>query len=194
MLVLGLQGSPRKKGNTSYLLKTFMDEVSRLGVKTLTIDVPRKNIVPCNELVVCEKKGFCPIDDDMAHEIYPLLREADIIVAASPVFFYHVSAQLKALIDRCQTLWARKYCLKLEDPARNYRRGILLAAGATKGKKLFDGTLLSIRYFFDVLDMELWRSLLYRSLDFEGDILKHPDYLKDAYRAGKDLFQAIKTA
>ena len=88
MLVLGLQGSPRKKGNTSYLLSTFMEEAAALGANTRLVDVTRKNILPCKELVVCEKKGFCPIDDEMKHDIYPLLRAADVIVAASPVFFY----------------------------------------------------------------------------------------------------------
>jgi len=63
--------------------------------------------------------------------------------------------------------------------------------GATKGKKLFDGTLLTARYFFDVLDMELWQSLLHRGLDFEGDILRHPEYLENAYEAGKSLVNAL---
>ena len=48
----------------------------------------------------CEKKGFCPIDDDMPHEIYPLIRKADVIVVATPIFFYNTTAQMKALIDR----------------------------------------------------------------------------------------------
>ena len=52
--------------------------------------------------------------------------------------------------------------------------------GATKGKKLFDGALLSIRYFLDALDTELWRSLLFRGLDFEGDVLKYPEYLESS--------------
>ena len=72
------------------------------------------------------------------------------------------------------------------------RKGLFISAGATKGKKLFDGTLLSIHYFFDVLDMEVWRSLLYRSLDFQGDVLGHPEYLEEAYQAGKEFAEAIK--
>jgi hypothetical protein len=63
--------------------------------------------------------------------------------------------------------------------------------GATKGKKLFDGMLLSVRYFFDVLDMELWKALLYRQLDFQDDVLKHPEYLEEAYTAGKAFAEAI---
>jgi hypothetical protein len=71
------------------------------------------------------------------------------------------------------------------------RKGLFIAVGATKGKKLFDGTLLTIKYFFDVLDMELFRSLLYRGLDFEGDVLKHPEYLEEAYLAGKTFAEAL---
>ena len=62
MFVLGLQGSPRLKGNTNFLLSTFMEEAKRSGATTHTIHVDKKNIVPCKEYIVCEKKGFCPID------------------------------------------------------------------------------------------------------------------------------------
>jgi multimeric flavodoxin WrbA len=162
MLVLGLQGSPRKKGNTNYLLSTFMDEAEKFGARTQVVDATHKNIIPCKEYIVCEKKGFCPIDDDMKDEIYPLLREADVIVLASPVFFYNVTAQLKALIDRSQTLWARKYKLNLTDPARNYRRGFLLSVGATKGKNLFEGIDLTAQYFFEPTGAsktrEIWKN------------------------------------
>jgi hypothetical protein len=64
--------------------------------------------------------------------------------------------------------------------------------GATKGKKLFDGVLLTVKYFFDVLDMEVWDSLLYRGLDFEDDVLAHPEYLKQAYETGKKFAKALK--
>jgi hypothetical protein len=51
-----------------------------------------------------------------------------------------------------------------------------------------------MKYFFDVLDTELWRSLLFRGLDFEGDVLEHPDYLEEAYRSGIDLAEALRTS
>jgi hypothetical protein len=63
--------------------------------------------------------------------------------------------------------------------------------GATQGKKLFDGALLTVKYFFDTLDTQLWRSCLYRGLDFEDDVLKHPDYLKEVYQAGKEFAAAL---
>ena len=52
--------------------------------------------------------------------------------------------------------------------------------------------LLSVRYFFDVLDMELWKALLYRELDFQDDVLKHPEYLEEAYKSGKAFITAIE--
>ena len=56
---------------------------------------------------------------------------------------------------------------------------------------MFDGILLSLRYFFDVIDMELWKALLYRGLDYEGDVLKFPQYLDEAYQAGKQFAETI---
>lgn len=179
MFALGLQGSPRKKGNSDLLLATFMDALAQRGALTRTIHVAQHSIQPCKELKVCEKKGTCPIDDDMAAQIYGLLRRADIIVAASPVFFYNVSAQLKALIDRCQTLWARKYILKLKDPGHRIRRGILLCAGATKGKQLFDGMHLTVKYFFDAVSARYAGHLTYRNVERRGAILSQPSMPED---------------
>jgi len=180
MLILGLQGSPRKNGNTDYLLKAFMNEAENSGVKTHIIDVAKKNINPCRGCGFCEKNGMCIIqDDDMAGEIYSLLWRADVIVAATPIFFYSATAQLKALIDRSQTLWSRKYKLNLIDPGRKTRQGFLLSIGATKGKNLFDGLQLTAQYFFDAVGADFHGSLTYRRIENKGDIQKHPKVLDD---------------
>ena len=173
MFVLGLQGSPRKKGNTRFLLSEFLEEAQRLGARTQMLEVCQKKIEPCMEYVLCEKKGICPIDDDMKHEIYPLLRKADVIVAATPIFFYNTTAQLKALIDRSQTLWARKYKLHLTDPNRKWRRGYTLAVGATRGKNLFEGLHLTMKYFYDAVGAEYVGSLTYREIEKPGDMERH---------------------
>jgi arsenate reductase len=175
MFVLGLQGSPRKKGNTNYLLKAFMNEAEKSGARTHVIEVAKKNIVPCIGCGSCEKKGRCITqDDDMTLEIYPLLREADVIVLASPIYFYNVTAQLKALIDRSQTLWSRKYRLNIEDPKGKTRRGFLLSLGATKGKNLFEGVKLTAQYFFDAVRASYEGSLTYWQIEHTGDMEKHP--------------------
>jgi multimeric flavodoxin WrbA/protein-tyrosine-phosphatase len=183
MLVLGINGSPRRKSNSGFLLDTFLAEAEKLGASVRLIDVPRSNIKPCMEYTVCEKHGTCPIEDDLASEGYALLRRADVVVAATPVFFYNMSAQLKALVDRCQTLWARKYMLRLKDPASAYRRGYLLSVGATRGKNLFDAIELSIRYFFDALSASYEGALTYRGIEKRGDMQRHPGVREDVRRA-----------
>jgi len=183
MLVRGLQGGPRRKGNTAYLLSLFLKEAEAAGARTRTLEVDRLRILPCKEYVVCEKKGFCPIDDDMKSEGYALLRRAEVIVAASPVFFYGPTAQLKALIDRSQTLWARKYRLKLSDPRAKTRKGFFLSVGATKGKHLFEGIQLTFQYFFDAVDADFQGGLTYRQIEKPGDLERHPAAAREVKEA-----------
>ncbi len=189
MFVLGLQGSPRESGNTALLLSVFMEEAEKLGASTQTLFVDRKNIKPCKELKTCETKGFCPINDDMNHEVYSLLWQADLIIMATPVFFYSVPAQLKSLIDRSQTQWARKYRLKLEDPGRKWRKGFVLALGATRGTNLFEGLNLTAKYFFDAVGAEFKGSLVYRKIENPGDITKHPSAFTEAKEKAQELIK-----
>ena len=185
MLILGLQGSPRKKGNTNFLLTTFLKAAEQRGAATRIISVAESNILPCKEYVVCEKKGTCPIDDDMAGEIYGLLRQAEVVVLASPIFFYNMTSQLKSLVDRCQVFWARKYRLKLSDPLKATRRGYLLSVAATRGKTLFDGLQLTTKYFFDAIDARFDGSLVYRGMEGPKDMANHPT-------VGEDVDQAVE--
>ncbi|MFO7707244.1 MAG: NAD(P)H-dependent oxidoreductase [Desulfobacterales bacterium] len=187
MLILGLQGSPRKKGNTNFLLATFMQAAARKGAVTRTIQVAERNILPCKEYVVCERKGTCPIEDDMASEIYGLLRQAEVVVLATPIFFYNMTSQLKALVDRCQTFWARKYRLKLSDPLKSTRRGFLLSVAATRGKTLFEGLQLTTKYFFDAIDARFEGSLLYRGIEGPKDMANHPAMLEEVEKAVEAL-------
>jgi arsenate reductase len=189
MFVLGLQGSPRIKGNTGIILEAFLGEAERLGAHTHRIDVSLKDISPCQECGNCEKKGHCSIDDDM-QQTYSLLRRAEIVVMATPVFFYGPTAQLKALIDRSQALWARRYVHKLVDPGRKWRRGLLLSVGATKGKDLFEGIRLTAKYFFDAVGAsfeDARDSLTYRQIETAGEIKQHPTAIKDAQQKARTL-------
>lgn len=180
MLAIGIQGSPLKNGSTAYLLKRCMDELKAQGARIEFIDVPRKDIKPCRGCGFCEKKGFCVInDDDMSKETYGLLREAEIVVAASPVFFYSVTAQAKALIDRTQTLWSRKYRFKLSDPLKKTRKGCFLSMGGSSGRQLFDGVDLVARYFFDAIDASFAGSLTYRDIETPADMRNVPGLSED---------------
>lgn len=186
MFVLGLQGSPRKGGNTDILLSAFLEEAERLGAVTHTVNAAAEGVTPCLGCGTCEKKGYCPIDDTM-QEIYFLMRRADIIVMATPIYFYGPTAQIKALIDRTQALWARSSIHKLADPGSRRRKGILLAVGATKGKKLFEGTTASARYFFHAAGAKLSGSVTVRQVDKAGAINSRPDSLDEARKLAVEL-------
>jgi len=185
MLVLGLQGSPRKKGNTRFILDQFLEASRDLGARTVTVDADKRDILPCRELTACERKGFCPLKDDMKEDVYSLITEADVIVVATPVFFYNMTAQLKALIDRCQVFWARKYRFKLKEPGISQRRGFLLSVGASQGKQLFEAIDLSTRYFFDAVSARYEGSLTYRGMEGGKDLAAHPP-------VGDDVRQAVE--
>lgn len=190
--ILAIYGSPRRKGNTSLLLKKAVQGAIEAGAEVEEVVLRDLKMSPCLEIYACKDTGRCVIQDDF-QKVYDKLLACHGLMLASPIFFYTVSAHTKILMDRCQSLWAKRYWLeKIPFGKRNtIRKGLFISAGATKGKRLFEGTLLSIRYFFDVLDVELWQALLYRGLDFEGDVLKHPEYLEESYKAGRELFQAI---
>jgi multimeric flavodoxin WrbA len=147
-------------------------------------------ITPCKECHGCDRTGNCVILDDM-QKIYPKLLGADVIILASPIFFYGVTAWAKALIDRSQALWARKYLLK--DPSLGKegkkRKGFFISVGATKGQKVFEGSILTVKYFFDVLNANYVGQLLFKGVEAKGDILKHPEALQQAFEAGRRLVQ-----
>ena len=193
MKVLAVYGSPRRKGNTSILLKRAVEGARQAGAEVEEIVLRDLRMSPCLEIYGCKKKGRCVIQDDF-QGFHDKILGSEGLMLASPIFFYTVSAHTKILIDRCQSLWVKKHWIdRIPMGAGPFKRkGLFISVGATKGKKLFDGALLTIRYFFEVLDMELRNSLLYRGMDFEGDVLKYPQYLEEAYEAGKDLVAAIR--
>ena len=103
MKVLGICGSPRD-GATEFLLKNALKDLESESIETQSITVRDKDISPCTHCNECvDTKGKCSIYDDM-DEIYDALREADGIILASPIHFGSISAQLKAVIDRCQAM------------------------------------------------------------------------------------------
>jgi multimeric flavodoxin WrbA len=190
MKVLGIHGSPRRGGNTELILQEFLRGCrdASAEVEVEEVFLRKLKISPCLEIYACQKDGQCPIKDDMK-PLYGKLVEADILAVASPIFFYAVSAHLKAMIDRCQALWARKYLLNqaVSPPGRTGRKGVFLAVGGAKGAKNFDGSLLTMKYFFDALDRTFDRSLLYKGVDAKGEILRHPTAMAEAYALGKKI-------
>lgn len=191
--ITAIFGSPRRKGNTARLLEHAVAGAREAGAEVETIVLRDLKLSPCLEIYSCKHAGECRIRDDFQGVRDRVLASAGLMLA-SPIFYYAVTAHTKILMDRFHSLWVKK---NWTDPPQSpstaaRRKGVFISAGATHGKKLFDGALLSVRYFFDTLETDLWKTLLFRGLEYEDDILKHPDYLQEAHRAGKELARALQ--
>ena len=191
MKITAIYGSPRRHGNTAKLLQSAIDGARSAGAEVTEVFLRDLKLQPCLEIYACRKDGRCAIKDDF-HGLAEMLLSAQATILASPIFFYAVSTHVKAMMDRCQSLWVKKYCLDKKPLGRldNHKPGLFLSVGATQGKRLFDGAQISVKYFFDTFDTSLWRSLGYRGLDEADAILKHPEYLAEAHQAGIDLVGA----
>ena len=187
MKVLGIMGSPRIKGNTDLLLDEALRGAQSQGAEVEKLVVDKLNIAPCREYYRCLKDGNCAIRDDM-DDIYPKLLDADRVIVASPIFFYGLTSQVKALIDRSQAIWARKYVLKQNLPDSG-RKGAFIAVGATRGEKLFDGSILTVKYFFKTIGVKYVDELLIPGVDKKGEVKEHPTALSDALELGRRLAQ-----
>jgi multimeric flavodoxin WrbA len=192
--VLGIYGSPREGGNSDLLLDRLLEGAREAGGEVSVLYARDLKIGGCLECGGCDETGECVVPDDM-DKVYPLLEAAHIIVLASPVFFYNLPAQLKALIDRSQALWSRKRLRKPPERLQTHEggTGYLVAVGATKGANLFQGCELTARYFFDALDMDYGGGLFFSKVEAKGEILDHPDAMAQAFAFGKKAVEAMKT-
>lgn len=187
MKVLGLNGSPRRGGNTEILLAGVMRGAASKGAETEVIVLSELKISPCTHCDACLTSGRCIIDDDM-QVVYKALEAADRIVIASPLHFMSLTAQTKLAIDRCQAIWARKYRLKIPPLGDNRPRyGIYVGVGGRKGEKLFDAAIEVVRSLFFVLNVTYLGALTSAGVDEKGAILKVPGALEKAFAAGENL-------
>ena len=189
MRVLGIAGSPRRGGNTDLLLEEFMKGAAGQGAETKTIELRGLKFETCTHCDSCLKTGQCVIKDDM-REVYRELEQADRIVVASPVQFVGPTAHLKAMIDRCQCLWARKYVLKIPPLGdERARKGFFISVGGTRLKDMFGPSLAVVKTWFHILGIEYAGDLLFKGIDEKGAIKEHPDALKQAYEVGQKLVE-----
>ncbi|OHD72453.1 MAG: NADPH-dependent FMN reductase [Spirochaetes bacterium RBG_16_49_21] len=190
MNVLGIYGSPRKGGNSDTILDRVLDGAASAGAVASRIYVRDLNFKGCVECGGCRDTGRCVTPDDM-QSVYPKLIDSHIIFLSSPVFFYGMSSQLKAFIDRCQALWSRRMIMKSAEERKRHEggRGYLVMVGATKGVNLFTGGELTAKYFFDSLDKSYEGGIFFKA-EGRGDVLNNPGDLKRAYEFG---VQAVKS-
>ncbi len=124
MKILVLNGSPRPNGNTAKMVEAFKEGAAVGGNDVNVIDVCRKNIKGCLACEYCHSKGKgqCVQKDDI-QEVYDLLKETEMLVIASPIYYHGISGQLKCTIDR---FYAAAYPIK---PAHLKKTAMLLCSG-----------------------------------------------------------------
>ncbi len=191
--IIAIYGSPRRDGNSATLLKKAVAGARQEGAHVEEVFLRDYKISPCLEIYNCIKTGECAIRDDFPKILTKLESSAGIMLA-SPIFFYSVSAHTKIFMDRCQSLWVRKYWIDNEvfGEAPETRKGLFISVGATTGKKLFDGAILTVKYFFDVLSAGLWKTVLCRGVDRKGEIENKEECLQEAFEAGRELAKALQ--
>ncbi len=171
--VLILSGSPRKGGNSDLLCDEFMNGALEAGHQVEEIRVAEKKIACCRACYAC-KSGKCAIDDDMG-EVLQKIIDADVLVLASPVYFYSIGAQLKAVIDRSVARW-----LEVKDKELYY---IMTAAEDTPAA--METTLACLRGYADCVEGAREMGVIYGTGVYQkGEIRSHPAMV-EAYEMGR---------
>jgi len=183
--VCALAASPRRGGNSETLLDAFLAGATQAGATIEKIHLAELRIQPCDAGEDCYQTGDCHIDDD-AVLVQEKLLAADIVVLATPVYFYAVTTHAKLLIDRCQALWARINILGRGRPGPR-GKGVLLSVAATAGERSFEGVRLTTRYWMDTFYTDLVAERCLQGIDAKGDIVNRSDILDDVRQLGRDL-------
>ncbi len=187
MKVIALNGSPRRGGNIEVLLNEVLKPLRETGHDIEVYPLNLLSIKPCQDCGGCTGSGLCIHSDDMS-KIYDAIREAERIILASPIFFYSLSAQTKAMVDRCQSFWSEKYLLKKSIPAGpRGRKGLLLLVGGMKKDDGRQSAEVVAKVFLRTVSVPEHETLFFGGVDAKGDVSKHPTALQEAYEAGKRL-------
>ncbi|MBQ4354932.1 MAG: flavodoxin family protein [Clostridia bacterium] len=174
--VLILSGSPRKNGNSDILCDEFARGAAEAGNNVEKIRVAEKNIGFCRACYACRGTGVCAIKDDMA-EVLQKRIEADVLVLASPVYFYSIDAQLKALIDRTVARW-----LDVKNKEFYY-----IVTAADSGKEAAETTLACFRGYADCVDGAIEKGVIYGMGVYEKGKVNDTKAMKEAYEMGRTV-------
>lgn len=170
--VLILSGSPRKNGNSDILCDEFMKGAIKAGNEVEKIRVAEKNIGYCRACYAC-KTGACVMKDDMA-EVLQKMIDADVIVLASPVYFYSIDAQLKTLIDRTVARW-----LEVKDKEFYY-----IVTAADSEEAAAETTIACFRGYADCVEGAKEMGIIYGMGVYNKGEVKDTKAMREAYEMG----------
>lgn len=174
--VLILSGSPRKGGNSDLLCDEFMRGAREAGHEVEKIRVQEKKVACCIACYACEKTGACAIKDDMA-EIMQKMIDCDVMVLASPVYFYSIDAQLKAVIDRSVCRWTE---------VKNKEMYYIMTA-ADEERTAVETTLACFRGYADCVEGAEEKGVIYGTGVYRAGEVKETKAMQEAYEMGKKI-------
>lgn len=175
--VLIINSSPRKGGNSETLAASFAKGAEEAGHKVETVYLREKNYSFCKGCLACLKVGHCVIGDD-AVEIAARMHDADVLVFATPVYYYCVSGQLKTMLDRANPLFDSDYV---------FTKAYLLATAAEDGEETVEGTVKAVQGWVDCFERcELAGTVFAGGVTDVGEIAGHPA-LEKAHQMGKEI-------
>ncbi len=175
--ILILSGSPRKGGNSDTLCDAFMRGALEAGNQVKKINVAEKNVHYCTGCYYCnDHKGECVFKDDMK-EILQDIIDADVLVLASPVYFYSIDAQLKTVIDRTVARW-----LEVKDKEFYY-----IATCADEQMESLDTTFACFRGYADCVEGAKEMGIICGTGVYGKGEIDNSPVLEQAYQMGKSV-------
>ncbi len=188
--VLGIMGSPCSEGNTAYLLDAVLDGARSAGAQAERMDVGGMNIRPCDGCRMCDDTGACARAQDDMRRIYADIREIDALVVASPIFFTGVSAQLKAVIDRCQCYWVERFVLHRKPyEGRRRPKGLFVSSAGSSKPGAFEPAVHCAKALFIALDYDYAGEILLGDTDSSDIFRKRLPVARQAFEAGRRLIE-----
>ena len=177
MKIVVLNGSPRKGGNTEIMTQAFAEAARKNQNEVSILDVAPMNIRGCLGCKYCwAHKGECVQKDDMA-EILQKIIDADVLVLASPVYFYSIDAQLKAVIDRTVARW-----LEVKNKEFYY-----IATMADEAISSADRTINCFRGYADCVAGAIEKGVIIGNGVYERGTIKGHKAMQQAYEMGKNV-------
>ena len=174
--VLVLSSSPRKGGNSDTLCDQFISGAKEAGHETEKIFLKDKKINYCTGCGVCFEKRKCSQKDDMT-EILDKMIAADVIVMATPVYFYTMCGQMKTMIDRC---CARYTGIKNKE-------FYFIVTAAVKSKQAMERTIEEFRGFTSCLTNPKDKGIIYGTGAWNIGDIKNTDAMNKAFEMGKNI-------
>lgn len=183
--ILGFVGSPKRDGNTGILMQHCMKGVAEAGGESKIHWLNLMKVTPCQACGFCRTHDRCVINDDLT----PVLLEipkADGIVIGSPVYFFQVSAQTKALIDRFYSFLNDDFTHRLgagKPAAMIYCQG-------NPERNAFDGSFDMNARALKTVGIHVVAALTAHGLPEHGDVLRREELLEEARRLGRRMIEA----